>query len=76
MIAVADRGVLTGTLLDNSLIGSNSLNPAGGISITAGGGDNFNAASIITVSIPLVGDINGDGIVSFADLSGFLALLT
>ena len=76
VIAAADRGVLTGTLLDNSPVGSNLINAAEGINLTAGGGDNFNAASIITVSIPLVGDINGDGLVSFADLSGFLALLT
>ena len=66
-VIITTPDVLTGTLLDGSPVQFN-LNP--------GGNDNFAFGSIVTVTLPLLGDVNLDGDVDFSDISPFITLLT
>ena len=68
-VTITDRGMLTGTFLDGSPVNFN-LNP--------GGPDSFNAGSTLTVTLGspfLLGDVNLDGMVTFFDISPFIAIL-
>ena len=66
-VIITTPDVLTGTLLDGSPVQFN-LNP--------GGNDDFAFGSIVTVTLPLLGDVNLDGDVDFSDISPFITLLT
>ena len=61
----ARSGTLTGTLVDGQSVSFNL--------------SNFNAASIVTVSVPepevILGDVNDDGMVTFADLAPLFDLI-
>ena len=61
----ARSGTLTGTLVDGQSVSFNL--------------SNFDADSIVTVSVPepevIVGDVNGDGAVTFADIGPLLDLI-
>ena len=74
-IAAADRGLLTGTLEDGSPVGATL---GSGILITPGGGDDFDAGSIVTVTLKatiIKGDVSGDGLVTFGDVGPLLDMI-
>ena len=61
----ARSGTLTGTLVDGQSVSFNL--------------SNFDAASIVTVSVPepevILGDVNDDGMVTFADIGPLFQLI-
>ena len=77
-IAAADRGLLTGTLLDGTPVGSSLSSPAtAGINLNAGVGDDFDAGAIITVTLSFaLGDVNQSGAVNFLDIPAFIGVIT
>ena len=68
-VTITDRGMLTGTFLDGSPVN---------FDLDSDGPDSFNAGSTLTVTLGspfLLGDVNLDGMVTFFDISPFIAIL-